>query len=74
VRGKSVKTAARAGRRKAIAVSAAERRRLIEICAYFRAAKFRPVEPGGYRAADLRQAADEIDAVIGPRPARRGRR
>lgn len=57
----------------ALVVSAEERRRLIECCAYFRAAQFRAVEPGRYRRSDLRRAAAEIDAAIGKRAGRRGR-
>lgn len=48
-----------------------ERRRLIEVCAFFHALQFRSVEPGAYREQDLKDAAAEIDAVL-KRSARKG--
>jgi hypothetical protein len=68
------KTVAGAGRkaRTVVRVDAGERRHLIEACAFFRADRYRAVEPGGFREADLRDAAAEIDAVLGKR--KQGRR
>ena len=54
-----------------VLVEEEQRKHLIEDCAYFRAARFRPDGPGGYRKQDLQGAAAAIDAVIKPRRARR---
>lgn len=51
----------------AVEVGTEERIRLIEACAYFRADQHRPVAPDGFRRQDRREAALEIDAVIGKR-------
>ena len=47
-----------------ISVDADQRRRLIECCAFFRAAHFRPLHPGGFRKQDLLEAEASIDAVL----------
>jgi hypothetical protein len=47
-----------------VAVSAEQRRHLIEDAAYFRAERYRPVEPGRYRKQDRRAAEAEIEAVL----------
>lgn len=73
------KAATRARRRKApgaasapIAVTEEERRHLIEDCAFFRADRYRKVEPACMRRQDLKDAATDIDAVIdGPRVRRK---
>ena len=46
------------------AIGSDERQHLIEACAFFHAEHFRPVEPGSYRAQDLKDATAEIDAVL----------
>jgi hypothetical protein len=48
----------------AVAVTAEQRRHLIEDAAYFRAERYRPVEPGRYRKQDRRAAEAEIEAVL----------
>ncbi len=50
-----------------------QRRQLIEACAFFRADRFRPVEPGHYRRQDLQDAEADIDSVLGRRGKRRKR-
>lgn len=63
-------------RRKSVsrpAIGSDERQHLVEACAFFHAEHFRPVEPGSYRAQDLKDAAAEIDAVL-KRRARKGRK
>lgn len=50
--------------RKTVEVGAEERIHLIEACAYFRADRYRPVAPDGFREQDRREAAIEIDEVI----------
>ena len=63
-------------RRKAVsrpAIGSDERQHLVEACAFFHAEHFRPVEPGSFRAQDLKEAAAEIDAVLKHR-ARKGRK
>jgi hypothetical protein len=47
-----------------VAVTAEQRRHLIEDAAYFRAERYRPVEPGRYRKQDRRAAEAEIEAVL----------
>lgn len=47
-----------------LAIGDNERQHLIEACAFFHAERFRRVEPGSYRAQDLKDAAAEIDAVL----------
>ena len=66
-RGKSVGARNPSG---GILVEEEQRKHLIEDCAYFRAARFRPAGPGGYRRQDLQAAASAIDAVIKPRRGR----
>ena len=61
-------------RNPAIAVDAVERCRLIEDCAFFRAERYREAAPGEVREQDRRAAAAEIDAAIGARRKRRGKR
>jgi len=63
--------ARKASRRAPVAVDDEQRCRLIEDCAFFRAERFREVEPGTVRAQDRDAAAAAIDAVLG---AKRGRR
>jgi hypothetical protein len=59
------KTAVGSRRRPAgVEVDDEQRRRLIECCASFAAACFRPARPGGFRARDRREAAARIDAII----------
>ena len=48
-----------------VAVDEEQRRRLIECCAFFRAARFRPEHPGGYRKQDRQAAQADVDAIIG---------
>jgi hypothetical protein len=55
-------------------VGTEERWRLIEDCAFFRAERYREVRPGEVRGQDLAAAAAEIDAAIGRRRRRRGKR
>jgi hypothetical protein len=50
--------------RVAVVVDEEERRRLIEGCAFFRAERFRPVNPGSIRKQDLEDAAAAIDTAI----------
>jgi len=59
-------TAKPAARRtkKAILVTGEQRRRLIEDAAYFRAERYRCVEPGNYREEDRCRAETEIETVI----------
>jgi hypothetical protein len=52
-------------RYQAVAVPEEQRRHLIECCASFVAARFRPARPGGYRGRDLLEAEARIDAVLG---------
>jgi len=67
-RGTKVSGGAAAGKpRGRIAVDGEQRRLLIETCAFFRAERFREVEPGCYREHDVQAAAADIDAVIAPR-------
>ena len=47
-----------------VAVDEEQRRHLIECCASFAAARFRPTRPGGYRGRDLAEAQARIDAVL----------
>ena len=47
-----------------VAVDAEQRSRLIECCAFFRAASHRPSRPGGYRTKDFQGAEADIDAII----------
>lgn len=63
---------ARAGRPPGcvVDITADEERHLAEDVAYFRAERYRNVQPGSYRKADLRQAESEITAVVKKR--RRG--
>jgi hypothetical protein len=74
-RRKSVPEARGEGRkaRPKVTVDVHERRHLIEACAFFRADRFRPAEPGSYREQDLKDVAAEIDAVLarGDRKARK---
>jgi hypothetical protein len=51
-------------RRGSAAVAEEQRRHLIECCASFAAARFRPARPGGYRGRDLLEAEARIDAVL----------
>lgn len=54
-----------AGRpKKVIVVTEEQRRRLIEDAAYFRAERYRCVEPGDYREEDRCRAETEIETVI----------
>lgn len=61
-----------------IEVDAEEREHLVRACAFFRADRFRAVEPGTVRAEDLHAAATDIGAVLDRRkrpsgaPRRRG--
>lgn len=57
-----------------IAVDEEQRRCLIEDCAFFRAERYREVRPGDVRGQDLAAAAADIDAAIGRRRRRRGKR
>ena len=50
--------------RRGIVISAEQRRRLIEDAAYFRAERYRCVEPGNYREEDRCRAEIEIETVI----------
>lgn len=50
--------------KKAILVTGEQRRRLIEDAAYFRAERYRCVEPGNYREEDRCRAETEIEMVI----------
>lgn len=45
-------------------IGSEERRHLVEACAFFHADRFRAVEPGTYRAQDLKDAAAEIDGAL----------
>ncbi|MBI3044692.1 MAG: hypothetical protein HYY78_17890 [Betaproteobacteria bacterium] len=63
------RSAAAPRRRPKVMVDDAQRRRLIECCAFFRAERFRAAEPGHFREQDWRAAAADIDAVL--RPARK---
>ena len=47
-----------------VAVAEEQRRCLIECCAFFAAARFRPGRPGGYRGRDLAEAEARIDEVL----------
>jgi hypothetical protein len=47
-----------------VTVDEEQRRRLAECCAFFMAARFRPANPGGYRARDLIEAGARIDAIV----------
>ena len=54
-----------AGRsKKVVVVTEEQRRRLIEDAAYFRAERYRCVEPGNYREEDRCRAETEIEMVI----------
>jgi hypothetical protein len=48
----------------AVAVPEEQRLHLIECCASFAAARFRPERPGGYRVRDRLEAASRIDEVL----------
>ena len=48
----------------AIVVTAGQRRHLIEDAAYFRAERFRRIEPGNCRRKDLCEAEAEIESVL----------
>ena len=50
-----------------VAVGAEERRHLVEVCAFFRADRYRAAEPGRLRAQDFEDAALDIDAALGRR-------
>jgi hypothetical protein len=50
--------------KKVILVTEEQRRRLIEDAAYFRAERYRCVEPGKYREEDWRRAEAEIETMI----------
>jgi hypothetical protein len=50
-----------------------QRRHLVDACAFFRAERFREVEPGQCRKQDVRAAEAAIDAVIAPRRGKAGR-
>ncbi|MBM3359457.1 MAG: hypothetical protein FJY54_17240 [Betaproteobacteria bacterium] len=50
-----------------VRVEPEERRHLIEACAFFRAQRYRVIDPGGYREEDRRQAEAEIDTALGSR-------
>lgn len=54
----------RAARRDAIVVTDEERQHLIEDVAYFRAERYRRVEPGQYREEDRREVEAEIEAIL----------
>lgn len=47
-----------------IVVTAAQRQHLIEDAAYFRAERFRRIEPGNCRRQDLCDAEAEIESVL----------
>jgi hypothetical protein len=47
-----------------VRVDEEERRHLINACAFFRAERFRRVEPGSIREQDMRKAAADVDAVL----------
>ena len=47
-----------------VRVDEEERRHLIDACAFFRAERFRRVEPGSIREQDVRKAATDIDAAL----------
>ncbi len=71
VKAGGIKTAARAtakpaGRqaRKTIVVTEEQRRHLIEDAAFFRAARYRKVEPGKCREEDRCEAEAELETVI----------
>jgi len=66
--------ARKASRRAPVAVDDEQRCRLIEDCAFFRAARHRHAEPGAVRAEDREAAAAAIDGVLGARRGRRGKR
>ena len=53
-----------------VAVDEEQRKRLIECCAFFAAARFRPDKPGGYRRQDLLAARRNIDAILARHKAR----
>lgn len=53
----------------AVTVDADARRHLITACAFFRADRYREVEPATVREADYAAAARDVDAVIGRKPA-----
>lgn len=55
---------------KGVLVEEEQRKHLVEDCAFFYAARFRPDGPGGCRQQDLQAAAVAIDAVIKPRRGR----
>lgn len=74
-RGKR-KRAAGAGqlaRRCVVVISSDQRQCLIEDVAYFRAERYRRVEPGSYRKQDLAAAENDIEAVLGRFAVRKGR-
>ena len=47
-----------------VRVDEEERRHLINACAFFRAERFRVVEPGSIREQDVRKAAADVDAAL----------
>lgn len=49
---------------KTLLVTEEQRRHLIEDAAYFRAGRYRPLEPGDFREEDRCEAEAELDAVI----------
>lgn len=62
---RAVSKPAAAGRsKKVVVVTEEQRRRLIEDAAYFRAERYRCVEPGKYREEDRCQAETEIEMAI----------
>ncbi|OFZ90595.1 MAG: hypothetical protein A3F74_02480 [Betaproteobacteria bacterium RIFCSPLOWO2_12_FULL_62_58] len=58
------KPAAESGSARVIVVTAEQRQHLIEDAAYFRAERFRQIEPGNCRRQDLCDAEVEIEAVL----------
>jgi hypothetical protein len=66
--------ASKGSRSRGVAVGTEERWRLIEDCAFFRVERYREVRPGEVRGQDLAAAAADIDAAIGRRRRRRGKR
>jgi hypothetical protein len=50
--------------RTGVAVDEEQRRHLIECCAFFNAARFRPAVPGEIRRQDLLEAEARIDAIL----------